>query len=277
MRRSREVTGREYTPDILEVPDPHRSCAVEYGLALLQCFSGEWHTFGVADLAGMLGLGRSTTHRYARTLVDVGWMEQDSHRGYRLAGGAADVGLSIVNLICARAGSWPVLVGLREQTGHTASFGVLNGGQATYLQRAYSHGRGQYLADGEFGPGAHVSLHCTALGKALLARQSESHQHELIAAIKLRREGPNTITTKSALLQALARCKTTGIAISDEEHAAEVRSIAVAVNPRRRLQQTFAVEVAVPAEQYTPTELRRGIGPSVRAAARAISTHLNRG
>jgi DNA-binding IclR family transcriptional regulator len=248
---------------------------MEYSLALLQCFSGEWHTFGIADLADMLGLSRSTTHRYLLTLVAGGFMEQDAHRKYRLAGGAADVGVSIVKLVCSRAKAWPVLLGVREQTGHTASFGVLDGVQATYLQRAYSHGRGQYLADGEFGPGAHVSLHCTAMGKAMLARQPERRQRELIAAIKLRREGPNTITTRPALLKALAGCKTTGIAISDEEHAADVRSVAVALNPRRCPELSFAVEVTVPAQRYTAVELRREIGPSVRAAARTIKTQLD--
>lgn len=228
------------------------------------------------DLADMLGLSRSTTHRYALTLVSEGWLEQDNNRKYRLAGGAANVGTSIVNLTAGRTGSWPVLQELRAQTGHTASFGVLDGVQATYLQRAHSHGRGQYEADGDLGPGAHVPLYCTALGKAMLSRQDEQRQREMVAKIKLARQGPNTIRTKRALLEAIAQCKTEGIAISDEEYAAGVRSIAVAVY-RRSPRQTFAVEVTVPAELYSLTGLRRNIGPRVREAARAISTHLRGG
>jgi DNA-binding IclR family transcriptional regulator len=274
LRRGKTATGREYAPNILDVPDPHRSRSLEYSLAMVQCFSGEWATLGIADLADMLGLSRSTTHRYALTLVGEGWLEQDSRRKYRLAGGAADVGMSIIKLIGGRTGSWPVLEELREQTGHTASFGVLDGAQATYLQHAHSHGRGQYEADGSGGPGAHVPLHCTALGKAMLACQDEQRQRELVAEMKLTRHGPNTIRTKRALLEALAQCKTASIAISDEEHAAGVRSIAVAINGSK---QTFAVEVTVPAGLYTPTGLRRNIGPRVREAARTISTHLSGG
>ncbi|MGA9314519.1 MAG: IclR family transcriptional regulator [Solirubrobacteraceae bacterium] len=276
LRRGKTATGREYTPNILDVPDPRHSRSLEYSLAMAQCFSGEWATLGIADLADMLGLSRSTTHRYALTLVAEGWLEQDSRRKYRLAGGAADVGMSIVKLIAWRAESWPVLEELREQTGHTASFGILDGVHATYLQRAHSHGHSQHEADGSFGPGAHVPLYCTALGKAMLARQDEHRQRELVAEMKLTRHGPNTIRTKRALLAALARGKAAGIAISDEEHAAGVRSIAVAINRRSR-KQTFAVEVTVPAELYTPTELRQNIGPSVREAAGTISTYLRGG
>ncbi len=273
MSRGRAASGRTHKPNVLEVPDPHRSRSLEYGLALLQCFSADWHTLGIAELADMLGLTRSTTHRYALTLVSLGWLEQDSRRKYRLAGGAADVGMAKLALIATSTGSWPVLRELRNQTGHTASLGVLDGLQATYVQHAYGHRRRQHQADGDLGPGAHVRLHSTALGKAMLASQPTRRRCELVAEMKLTREGPNTIVTKRALLQALARCKTTGIAIDDEEQTAAVRSIAVAVSGRAR-RQTFAIEVTVPAELYTPAELRREIGPKVRAAARTVSAHL---
>lgn len=274
--KGKAVSGRPHAPNILEVPDPNRSRSLEYGLAMLQCFSGERHTLGGADLADMLGLSRATTHRYALTLVSTGWLEQDSRRKYRLADSAADVGMSKLALIATRADSWAVLRELRDQTGHTASFGVLDGLQATYVQRAYGYRLGQYQADGDLGPGTHVPLHCTALGKAMLASQPEQRRRELIAKMTLTREGPNTIRTKRAFMQALARCKAAGLAIGDEEQAAGVRSIAVAVKHQAH-RQTFGIEVTVPAELYTLTELRRDIGPDVRAAARAIAAHLRGG
>jgi DNA-binding IclR family transcriptional regulator len=276
MRKGREASGRTDTPNILKAPQPGRLRSLEYGLAILGCFAGEWHTLGIAEIADLLGVSRSTVHRYALTLVVMGWMEQDDRRKYRLASRAGDVGRSILSLIAARAGSWPVLQELRAQTGHTASFGVLDRAQATYLQRAYSHGQGQHQADGDLGPGLHLPLHCTALGKAMLASQSAQRQRELIVEMTLTREGPNTITTKHELLRELARCKVAGIAIRDEEHTAGVRSIAVAVNRRSRA-ETFAVEVTVPSAHHTVAELIRDIGPALCAAGQGISTHLRGG
>jgi DNA-binding IclR family transcriptional regulator len=260
-------------PRVRPLPDHRLSRSLQYGMSMLECFSAERPTLGIADMADMLNLTRSTTHRYALTLLVKGLLQQNSSRKYRLAAGTADVGLSILALIAARAGSRPVLDELRDQTGHTASFGVLDGARATYAQRAHGHGRGQYQADGDLRAGAHVPLHCTALGKAMLASQPEKRQRELIAEMTLTREGPNTITTKHALLQQLAKIKVARIAVSDEEHAAGVRSIAVSLSdPATR--RTLAVEVTVPAARYTPGELARRIGPNVRAAARGISAHL---
>jgi IclR family pca regulon transcriptional regulator len=262
-----------FKPRITPLPDPRLSRSLEYGLSMLECFSAERPTIGIADMADMLNLTRSTIHRYAITLVELERLEQNSSRKYRLAAGAADVGLWVLAVIAARAGSRPVLDELRDQTGHTASFGVLDGARAIYVQRAHSHGRGQYQADGDLRAGAHVPLHCTALGKAMLASQPEKRQRELIADMTLTREGPNTITTKHALLQQLAQIKAARFAVSDEEHAAGVRSIAVSIKDPMT-QQTLGIAVTVPAARYTPGELARRIGPNVRAAVRGISARL---
>jgi IclR family transcriptional regulator, pca regulon regulatory protein len=248
------------------------SQSLELGVAILRAFSPERKLRGIADLADELGMSRSTTHRYVITLVALGFLEQDASRKYRLGPHVVDLGLTVLATITSRPGVRLVLEDLRDRTGHTASLGVLGGAWAIYVQRAHSHGRGQYQADGDLGPGTHLPLHCTALGKAMLASHPERQQRELIAEMTLTREGPNTITTKHALLQALARIKAAGFAISDEEHAAGVRSIAIIVNGRAS-RQTFAVEVTVPAARYTAAELTRHVGPSLREAARHIHAH----
>ena len=261
------------TPNIRDTPEQRYSRSLEYGLSMIECFSAESPALGIADLADMLGMNRSTTHRYAATLMYWGLLEQNSGRKYQLAAGAADIGLSALATIAKRAGSRPVLEELRDQTRHTASLGVMDGARATYVQRAYGHRRGQYRADLDLRAGAHVPLHCTALGKAMLASRPTERQGELLAGMRLTRRGPNTITTKDALLRQLARIGAKGLAVCDEEHAAGVRSIAVAVHDPAG-QYTLAIEVTAPAADYTTGQLTRRVGPALRAAARRMSTHL---
>lgn len=63
--------------------DPERprkySSSLCAGLGVLDCFSSERPVRGIADMADELDLGRATTHRYARTLVTLGYLEQDDH------------------------------------------------------------------------------------------------------------------------------------------------------------------------------------------------------
>lgn len=61
------------------------SSSLVAGLAMLTCFTPEHPVRGIADMADELDLGRSTTHRYATTLVTLGYLEQDPSRKYRLS------------------------------------------------------------------------------------------------------------------------------------------------------------------------------------------------
>ncbi|HEY3946164.1 MAG TPA: helix-turn-helix domain-containing protein [Solirubrobacteraceae bacterium] len=57
------------------------------GLMVLSCFAVAEMDLGVVAVAGMLRMEPSTTHRYMKTLLVVGLLEQDpSTRRYRLAG-----------------------------------------------------------------------------------------------------------------------------------------------------------------------------------------------
>lgn len=63
------------------------SSSLVAGLAMLTCFTPEHPERGIADMADELDLGRSTTHRYATTLVTLGYLEQGPSRKCRKAPG----------------------------------------------------------------------------------------------------------------------------------------------------------------------------------------------
>jgi DNA-binding MarR family transcriptional regulator len=57
------------------------------GLIVFSCFPEDGRTLGINELAGILGLGTSTTFRYVTTLVAAGLLERDpkTRRYYRAA------------------------------------------------------------------------------------------------------------------------------------------------------------------------------------------------
>ncbi|MHB8490633.1 MAG: helix-turn-helix domain-containing protein [Solirubrobacteraceae bacterium] len=72
--------------------DARYSQSLERGLAVLSCFGPERSVLGIADLAAALSMSRSTTHRYAVTLVALGYLEQDAARKYRLGPRVLELG-----------------------------------------------------------------------------------------------------------------------------------------------------------------------------------------
>jgi DNA-binding IclR family transcriptional regulator len=250
--------------------DPRRSNSLQYGVALLERFTAERSALGIAELAEMIELSRSSTHRYAATLAALGYLEQDRKRRYRLSDATARPGMSAIGALRAETPeAAAVLEDLREYTGHTVSMAALDGNGAIYIHRLFAHGVGQYETDLDLRVGARVPTHCTAIGKALLASLSEPEQRELLADIALERAGPNTITSKSALAQELARVRVQGIATCDEEQAIGVPSIAAPIAHAGR-SRALAIGVTVPGRRYTVKAMTARFEEHVKAAAERI-------
>jgi IclR family pca regulon transcriptional regulator len=249
------------------------SSSLQAGLAILNCFSAQKPVLGIAKLADELNMSRSTTHRYASTLVALGYLEQDQARRYRLAPRVADMGMSVLDSMALRGKAREPLRELREQTGRTASVSVLDGTEIRYVDRRRGWRRGQHAVDLDLGAGARLPAQCTAMGKVLLAYLPDRERERLIGELELKRRGPKSITTKRALREELQRVREQGIALGDEELGPGVRTIAAPVYDTKG-EVIAAVGIPVPADAYTIEELRDSLGPAVTAAAKRISAAL---
>lgn len=249
------------------------SSSLRAGLAILNCFSAEHPVRGIANLADELSMSRSTTHRYASTLVALGYLEQDQARRYRLAPRVVDVGMSVLDSMELRGKAREHLRELREQTGRTVSLGILDGGDVRYIDRLRGWRRGQHAVDLNLGVGARVPAHCSAMGKALLAGLPEKRCEQAIAELQLTRCGPNSITSKRALRTEIERVREDGLAVGDEELAPGVRTLAAPVlGPHEEV--VAAIGMPVPADAFTHEELVEVLGPPLSAAAKRISAAL---
>jgi DNA-binding transcriptional ArsR family regulator len=72
-----------HKPELLKSPNISRSLLV--GLIVLCSVPSDGSYVGVVDLSRRIDKSASTTHRYLATLVEVGLVEQNRSREYRLA------------------------------------------------------------------------------------------------------------------------------------------------------------------------------------------------
>ena len=249
------------------------SSSLVAGLAMLSCFTAEHSERGIADMAAELDLGRSTTHRYATTLVTLGYLEQGPSHKYRLSPRVHNVGLSLVDSMIVRRVAREHLKDLRTQTGRTASLVILGGTEVAYIDRWQGSRQGQYAVDAGIGLGTRLPVHCSAAGKALLARLPAAGQGELIARLRLAKRGPKSIVTKTALREELERVVVRGVAVEDEELLAGRRAIASVVVDGEGA-AVAAVELAVPASASARERLLKELGPKVTTTARRITEAL---
>jgi IclR family transcriptional regulator, pca regulon regulatory protein len=243
---------------------------LEYGVAILESFTANRPMLRISELADMVGISRSTTHRYATTLVELGFLEQDSKRRYRLAHNAARAGMALIETLRRENPARAILEDLREQTGHTVSLGLLDRAQVLYVYRLHAHGPGQYETDGELGVGSYAPAHSTAIGRALLSSLIESELCDLFAQLCRYGSEPGAVPVDTSLVGEIEQVKRERIAVCDGEYPTGARSIAAPVT-RRLDKPILAVGLTAPASAYTIDEMLVRFGEPVRRAAKLLS------
>ena len=254
-------------PDLRE---PRYSQSLERGLAILTCFTPECPVLGIADIADELGMSRSTTHRYMSTLTALGYLEQGESRKYRLGIRVTDLGMSAMSSIGLREHARPYLEELRQRSQYTVSLAVLDGPEILYVDRLP---RRQSNIDLELHTGSRLPAHCTSLGKLLLAYLPDEEQRELLAEMTLTKRGPNTITSKKALLDELDTIREEHLAVNDEELAAGLYAIAAPVRNHAR-EVVAAVSLEAQSPMISLAQLVNALSPHLIVTADRVSGRL---
>jgi DNA-binding IclR family transcriptional regulator len=144
--------------------------SVNNALAVLESFSAERPEIGVTELSHTLGLGKSTVHRLLTSLAARGYVRKnpDTER-YRLGFKAFEVGSLVAGRGAVREVAAPFLRSLMRATKETVHLGVLDEWEVVYIDKMESDQPLQMYSR----IGRRAPLHCTALGKALVAGEPE--------------------------------------------------------------------------------------------------------
>ncbi|MEO7648830.1 MAG: IclR family transcriptional regulator [Bryobacteraceae bacterium] len=203
--------------------------SISKALDLLCCFSPGHPEWGVTEIAEYLGLCKSAAHRILTTCERYGFVDRTSERRYRLGTRVLELGN-----VCRwdrrlLVQAEPVLRNLSERTQSIAHLGVLDGREVLELQR--SSGPKSILFTES--PRFRMSLHCTGLGKVLLAYGGPRLFDRLIGQCSvLKPFTPYTISAPSELKIEVEKIARQGYAIADQESVIGCRCIAVPIRNR---------------------------------------------
>lgn len=237
--------------------------ALAHGLAVLEAMArdeSDWQ--GVSDIAARLRMHKSTVLRLLATLEHCGYVEQDlATRRYRLRLKLFELGSQVVGRTDLLKEARPVLERLNRECGEVVHLGVLDEGQVVYVEKVEStHTIRMYSRIGRRSP-----LHCTGVGKALLAFLPSEEIVRIIETKGLKGYTPNTITDRSALLRHLEDVRARGVAFDNEEHEPGIRCVAAPVWDRTGA-LVAAISVAGPSLRMTPERLEELARPVMEAA-----------
>ncbi len=229
-------------------------------VALLDAFAADDHELSLAELVRRTRLPKSTAHRMLGELVSLRLLERVGS-GYRLGSRLFELGM--------RAGverglmevAIPYMEDLYERTHETVHLGVREGTEVVYIAKIGGHR--QAVAPSRVG--GRMPLHCTAIGKALLAFGPGALFDEVVAA-GLTRRTPRTVTAPGVLRRQLEPCRQRGVSYEHEESSIGIGCVAAPVLDADE-QVIAAVSVTGPVTRFRP----ESAAAAVRAAGAGIA------
>ena len=242
--------------------------ALQRGLRLLHLFSESPRGLTAKQVAALSRLPVSTVHRFLANLVTAGFLNRDGEGTHHLGIACFSIGQAAVGQLDIRRLSLPYLRELNQQTRETIHLTVRHGLSAVYVEKLDSpepvriHSR----------IGAAVPLHCTAVGKVMLAYMPPEEQDRIISQIDLKRLTPNSVGNVQELKTELYRVRKNGYACDLEEHELHIRCVASPIWDHTGSVQS-SVSITAPTLRMPVTRLRQ-LAPLIQAAGLKISAEL---
>lgn len=234
----------------------------------LELLAQEPYEFALSDLAYRLEKPLASMHRLVATLVEAGFVEQDSaSRRYRLAGKALWAGAGYLRNSPVYRAAFLVMQETARTSPGLIHLGALHGEWVLYLHTVGSPSRLYLYAD----TGERRPLHATGLGKAILAWQP-SELINRITAQKLQRFTKRTICSASELKEELKAIRLRGYAIDDEEGVAGLRCVAAPIFDASGV-SVAALSMSAPL-QVLPNSSIQSAAAQIREAAMKVSVQV---
>lgn len=221
---------------------------VARALELLDCLAESGGPMTVAEITRVMGVSRSTAYRLLRTLMAHGYVSESTtdSDGLQIGPKVLKLATSFLSRFEIRTVARPFLVSLRDTSQETVHLVVPHEGEVLHIEKVES-----MQPVRAYSPvGLQEPMHCSAVGKAMLAVMPEAEVDAIIRQHGLPRKSPNTITDPEALKEHLRLARAQGIAINDVENEEGIRAVGVALAPYSGM-PVAAISISGPAYRFT--------------------------
>lgn len=199
--------------------------AIDRALTVLVLLAGTPTGMDASALARGAQLHVSTVFRILQTLKLRNFVVEAPGGLYRVGSKAFEVGSSFLRSTSLQSEGQMIVERLSEETGETASLGILDSDEVFYL--AIAHGQRELGIQSNVG--TRHPVYCTALGKVLMADLDWPEAKALLSRIERKRMTINTIVNIGRLREELLKVGNQGYALDAEERTIGVRAVGAPV------------------------------------------------
>lgn len=217
----------------------------------------------VNDVVDICGMSRPNAYRYLMTLQNNGYVLQNDDGSYHLGPKLLYLAKQYLNQFNWLQAAQDIMKELSQTSNETVHMGILDETEIVYMARVDSPQSIRMFSE----IGSRNPVHCTAMGKALLAFMDNNLRESILSQIDLEPKTKNTITDVNELRNELEIIKKNGYAIDDIENEDGVRCIGTVINNAYG-QAVCALSISGPAFRLNLENLKDLSVPLMDAAKR---------
>ncbi len=235
------------------------------GLTVLHAFSQKRASMTLSQAAAEADLTRATARRILRTLVALGYVDQEG-RQFSLTPRVLELGFGYLS-----AQSWidraaPILKELSAEVQESCSAAILQGTDIVYVARVPT----SRIMSVAVSVGSRLPAFHTSLGRVQLGYIEDAEVWRRLKSFRIEPYTTHTITDPQALLERVKSDRAQGFSIVDEELERGLRSIAVPVVGRSG-DAVAGLNISTNSTRITRNHMRDHFLPRLRQAAAEIA------
>lgn len=192
------------------------------GLQVIEAFGAERPRMAISEVAEATGLDRATARRCLLTLHELGYADYDG-KFFTLTARVLRLGMGALAAMPLAQLVQPWLDQLSDRIGQSTSVSILDGTEIVYLARAAQR---RVMSIGLM-PGSRLPVHCTSMGRVLLAALPRDQALTLIMTSDLTPRTAHSLTDPTEIMDRIDTARVDGYAVIDQEVEPGLRSIAV--------------------------------------------------
>ena len=217
---------------------PHATM-VARALKIMETLDSSRRGLNISEISRKLDIPKSSTHVIILTLEELDYVHKaPTTRRYSLGLKAYGLGQTMMKSLSMAEIARPVMQKLVEKTDLTSHLAVLDKDQAVCIQKVEPPGLIQF----DTKVGRRMDLHCSSLGKVILAHSNDDLLRDFLSKKAFIRHTRKTISSSRALEREAMKVRRQRYAVDDQEEELEVRCVAVPVFNR---QHEFAGALSV--------------------------------
>jgi DNA-binding IclR family transcriptional regulator len=235
-------------------------------MTLLEHIAREGHQTGISQISKSVGLHKSTSFGILYTLETLDYVIRDGEGRYSLGAKVCDFYDAYQRNTNLHQIALPYLLKLRDIAQETVHLVIREGNHAVYIDKI----DGPYYMSIVSQIGARARMHCSGVGKAILAHMDDKERDEVLSG-EMVALTPHTITSPEVLRKHLQTIREHGYSTDNQEIEEGLRCIAAPLFGPDTV--VGAISISGPTTRLTEERFNQLI-PHILDTAQRISSHI---